>query len=204
MKRFGAHSIILSCIAFSLLYAICAEAASTDLMSGFKFRPGEWVADHKYVANGKIQSRGKVSMCFQTASPIRPEALGIENREGCHVTILSNQSHSLEYQTACPGAVTQWHVQEGTDGNLHASGHTKVTQGPLPDTDIVENITYAGPVCGSSGVESGAEQMQQVQCQLVAKNYDRIKSSCLARNGADNCAKQIAEMDAVRASCGQH
>lgn len=203
MKRFGSHALTLTFVTFSLAHAICAEAASADLMSGFKFRPGEWVAEHRYLANGKIQSQGNVSMCVQTAAPVRPEALGIESGDGCHATILSNQPHSLDYQTDCPGAVTKWHVQEGTDGNLHATGHTKVTQGPLPDTDIVENITYVGPACGSSGVKSGAEQMQQMQCQIVAKNYDKIKSSCLERNGAANCAKQIAEMDAVRASCGQ-
>lgn len=204
MKRFGSRAIALSILAFSLAYAICAEAASVDLMSGFKFRPGEWVAEHQYSANGKLQNQGKVSMCVQTAAPITPEALGIENGTACRGTILSNQSNSLDYQTECPGAVTKWHVQEGADGNLHATGHTKVTQGPLPDTDIVETITYVGPACGSSGVKSGAAQMQQMQCQIVAKNYDRIKSSCLARNGAANCAKQIAEMDAVRESCGQH
>jgi hypothetical protein len=204
MKRFGARAVTLTFLAFSLAYTICAEAASADLMSGFKFRPGEWVAEHRYLAHGKVQGQGKVSMCFHTAAPITPDALNIGYGGGCHGTILSNQSTSLDYQTECPGAVTKWHVQAGTDGNLHATGHTKVTQGPLPDTDIVENITYVGPACGSSGVQSGAEQMQQMQCQIVAKNYDKIKSSCLARNGAANCAKQIAQMDAVRASCGLH
>lgn len=203
MKLSRSCSATLTFLACTMSYTVCANAASADLLDGFKFKPGEWIVEHKSLANGKVQNEGKSSMCYHAAAPIQPEALGIEHGNGCHASILSKQSDSLDYQTECPGAFTQWHLRKSADGNLHVTGHTKVTGSPLPDTDTIVDVTYAGPVCGTSGVASAGAQMQQIQCQLVAKNYDKIKSSCLARNGAANCAQQIAQMDAVKAACGQ-
>jgi hypothetical protein len=203
MKNARFCAVTLALLACSITGAFRADAASPDLLSGFKFKPGEWLIDYKRSVDDKV-SQGKSSMCVSTAAPIKPEALGIDAGDGCQSTILSKQSDGLDYRIECPGASTLWHLRQSADGNVHLTGHTTATQGPFHGGDSTVNVTYVGPVCGSSGVASTDDQMQQIQCKIVAKNYDRIKSQCIANNGAANCASQIAQMDAVRASCGQH